>query len=470
MKWITNKPAPYILTLTMVSLVVISISLSAGAEARSLQDDIDRPGPYFDVNIKSDPRRVWPVGTGKEPMESSINLSFEASGQKALKFDPQDTALIVDCSQSMEWNDPNYLRVDATRKYVDNMVQPDRGAAVKMATNGTLKHSLTDNYQSLKDSLAMSTQPGGSTNFEEAVSVATEELVQNGDPDKQRLEILLTDGEPTTNVTRDTMEDVWSNNITMYTIGLGQDLDEALLTWMANTTRGEYFHVNNADQLVSAYLSISDQYYTDKAGENITVRMDFEDHVHVDTASFTKTPSNTSLGSESFSARWELNETMVLDDSWDIRFDVKISRKGKAPLFQESSGIYYTKPWDGESNFTAFPSYSLYGIIQTSAPPPPPPPPPTAAPPPPPVEIFPMPSPPMGTLTTIPQATVQPVAQATGYQALFAPFIGLGMGEALKGTMEVSEKEGIQMQAGKKPDEEEEEKEERSLGYTWNER
>ncbi len=427
------------------------------------------PNPYFDITVEASSDRVWPLQEKEEPDEIQINLTFEATGQRAMKFDPQDTMMIVDFSQGSASWDPNHERIEATQAYVDNMVPPDRAGVVKLATNATLEHPLSQEYQSVKDSLEMGQEPGGRTNYEEAIYKATDELIENGDPEKQHLEIFLSDGNPTYNVTRETMDRVIENNITMFTIGMGDDVNDGLLNWMANTTGGEYHYVEDPDQLKETYLNISDQFYTDLTGENIEVRTEFKDHISLNTSYFSKPPDNISIDDDQTLVVWDLNDTMRLGDSWDVRFNISTTKRGHHSVFTERAGLYYIRPWDGQNNFTPFPDHTIYGIIQTTAPPPPPPPPPAAAPPPPPPEIFPMPSPPVGTASVLPQASLQPVTQATGYQALFAPFVGLGLGEALKDKISVEEKQGIGMRAGKESKKDEEKKEESSLGYTLNE-
>ncbi|MEF8873526.1 MAG: vWA domain-containing protein [Candidatus Thermoplasmatota archaeon] len=464
----TRKKVKVVLWISAIFLTVCLVN-STNVQAVESFDDSSGPGPYFDITVKGSSERLWPLQKEKQPDEIQINLSFEATGQKALKFDPQDTMLIVDFSQGSASWDPDHERIEATQAYVDNMVPPDRAGVIKLASNATLEHPLSQDYQNVKESLEMGQEPGGRTNYDEAIFKATDELIENGDPEKQRLELFLSDGNPTYNVTRETMNRAVENNITIFTIGMGDDVNDDLLGWMADVTGGEYNYVEEPEQLIDTYLNISEQFYTNLTGENIELRTEFKDHIRLNTSYFSRTPDNISTGGNRTVVEWDLNDTMRLGDSWDVRFNISTTKRGHHSIFTDRSGLYYIQPWNGQNNFTALPDHTIYGIIQATAPPPPPPPPPAAAPPPPPPEIFPMPSPPVGTASVIPQASLQPVAQATGYQALFAPFVGLGVGEALKDRASVEQKEGVGMRAGKKSKEDDEEKEESTLGYTLNE-
>ncbi|MFO8109469.1 MAG: vWA domain-containing protein [Thermoplasmata archaeon] len=456
----------------VVFVLFISVALvsTTGAGENDVLEHEHRVGPYFDMFLEGDRDRVWPIQENRQPDEIEMSLSFQATGERALKFDPQDTIMVVDFSQGSATWDPDHVRIEATQAYVENMVPPDRAGALKLASNATLIHPLSEDYESVKKSLKMAQEPGGRTNYEEAIYKAAKELIDRGDPDKQRMQIFLSDGYPTYNVTAETMEMVKENNITIVTIGIGEDVNEPLLRWMANITSGEYYYVQDADQLVETYLKISDQFYTNETGKDIVVRSEFEDHILVNTNTFSITPDNITGFGDQIVVEWILSKTMQLGDSWEVKFNISTTKRGHQSVFTDTSGLYYTKPWNEEANFTSLPPHTIYGIIQTAAPPPPPPPPPAAAPPPPPPEIFPMPSPPLGTASLVPQASLQPITQTTGYQALFAPFIGLGIGEALKDKADIKQKEGIKMRAGKDTEEKEEKEQGTSFGHILNKR
>ncbi|MBS3816969.1 MAG: VWA domain-containing protein [Candidatus Thermoplasmatota archaeon] len=460
-----------VLIWSLVVFVVICLIATSNSKALEVSKTSYEANPHFDISVEGDTDRIWPLQEDKKPDEIEVNLSFSATGPKALKFDPQDTMLVVDFSQqSMSW-DPNFKRIEATKAYVDNMVPPDRAGVVRLVTDPTVEHELSQDYESVKDSLEMVHEPGGRTNYEDAIYKATDELIEDGDPEKQRFQIFLSNGDPTNNVTEETMNRVRENNISIYTIGMGDDVNDSLLGWMANTTGGKYHYVEDPAELKETYLNISNQFYTNKTGRGIELKTEFRDYIHLHDSTLSRPPDNISKEGDLTEVDWELNYTMRLGDSWGVKFNISTTKRGTQPVFTENSGLYYVRPWDNKTNFTSLPDYTIYGIIQATAPPPPPPPPPAAAPPPPPPEIFPMPSPPVSTVSVIPQASLQPVAQSAGYQALFAPFVGLGVGEALKGKSKVEAKEGVGMRAGKKSKEDEEEEEKgSSLGYTLNER
>ncbi len=456
-------------TLILFNLIIVVMSTFILTSTISASSTYKRPGPYFDVEVKTNIDEIWPTQSNKKPNTCRVNLSFQAKGREALIFDPQNTMLILDCSQSMRINDPNQTMISSTKGYIDNMNYPDEAGIVKMSSNGSLVQNLTGNYEILKNKLELSTEPGGRTNFERSINLATDELLKNADPDKKRIEILLTDGRATDNVTEDTIKRVRDKNITIYPIGFGEDVNSNLLKWIANETEGKYHHLNNLTSLEQVYLDISNREYTNSTGEDLDLKINFEEHISVDPNSFTVSPTNITDFKGKTNVSWDFNKTFVLGESWNVRFNISTDKKGKQSVYSNRSGIYYTRPWDDRENFTSLPDLQIMGKVKRIILLPPPPPPPTS-PSPPPVEAFPISTSPMATTTIVPQATLQPIAQTAGYQALFAPLLGLGVGEVLKGNMKVGQEEGISMSSGKKPDEEEKSKEVENLGYTFNER
>lgn len=444
MKSKTLKKTTIVFLSTLLTIILLLNLSFIGAQASESLDDEEKSGPYFDPVISSSSKRIWLSGSKHMPKRAGVNVSFKATGESVESIS-QDSVFLVDWSESMDLPDadPGYMRVAAANQYIEDMSTEDRGALVKFAVNGTLIQPLTSFKSSLKNALNVDYKVGAGTNFEKAISTATEELIRNGDPKKQWVEVLLTDGIPTHggNVTRDTMEKVWNNSISIYTIGLGESIDHSLLHWMARTTGGEYYHVSEAEELMDVYLSIFNKSHSDLTGKDITVRMDFYNYINVDLSSFSFPPTEVEYHGSTVSVRWDIKRTLKIGDRWGVRFFATTSKGGWSPIFMEDSGIYYTKPWNNDNNYTSFPNYYLYGIVQASAPAPPPAP---------------------GSTAPPPQPTLHPL----GFHTILPIFLGLGLMETIQIRSGVSEKSSVKMESGgvyKK-------REKTNLGYTWNER
>jgi hypothetical protein len=87
--------------------------------------------PYLKIQKYMDPDIIYlkqsELGM---PNETTIKLELEGAGVAWEEFMPQDTVFIIDSSGSMSWNDPNYIRLNATRDYIDKLTDEDRVAIV----------------------------------------------------------------------------------------------------------------------------------------------------------------------------------------------------------------------------------------------------------------------------------------------------------------------------------------------------
>jgi hypothetical protein len=164
-----------------------------------------------------------------------------------------DVALVLDSSGSMTTNDPLGLRRTAAKRFIDALIPGDQVAVVDFDSFARLFQPLTTDFAAAKAAVDRIDSSGG-TNIGAGVSVANNELINNGNPDHARVMILLTDGEGSYNpaLTQQAID----NHITIYTIGLGSFVDAALLAQIATATGGQYFAVASADQLPDVFSRI----------------------------------------------------------------------------------------------------------------------------------------------------------------------------------------------------------------------
>nr|WP_277307736.1 VWA domain-containing protein [Arthrobacter sp. Soil736] len=166
-----------------------------------------------------------------------------------------DLALSIDSSGSMSWNDPEGLRRDAAKIFVDALLAEDRAAVVDFDSRARVLQPLTTNKEAVKSAINRIDDFGG-TNICAGVSTANSVLINNNDPDRGRVMILLTDGDGSWNPYY--LQQAKQSNITIYTIGLGNAVNTGLLSTIASETGGQYYQVASADQLPEAFRRISD--------------------------------------------------------------------------------------------------------------------------------------------------------------------------------------------------------------------
>ncbi|TYC58153.1 VWA domain-containing protein [Marinobacter sp. BW6] len=196
----------------------------------------------------------------------------------------RDLMLVVDISPSMDEQDMvlqgrSINRLQAVKRVLDDFIsrrQGDRLGLILFGTEPYVQAPLTFDLQTVKTLMreAGLGMAGRATAIGDAVGLATKRLRNR--PQDQRVVILLTDGANTAGeITPDKATEIAAAaSIRLYTIGIGaesmvqrgllgsrrvnpsRDLDENLLTRMAQQTGGEYFRARSLPELELIYESI----------------------------------------------------------------------------------------------------------------------------------------------------------------------------------------------------------------------
>lgn len=196
----------------------------------------------------------------------------------------RDLMLVVDISPSMDEQDMvlqgrNINRLQAVKRVLDDFIarrQGDRLGLILFGTEPYVQAPLTFDIETVgtlmqEAGLGMA---GRATAIGDAIGLATKRLRKR--PQDQRVVVLLTDGANTAGeITPDKATEIAAAaSIRLYTIGIGadsmvqrgllgsrrvnpsRDLDENLLTRMAQQTGGEYFRARSLPELERIYQSI----------------------------------------------------------------------------------------------------------------------------------------------------------------------------------------------------------------------
>lgn len=161
-------------------------------------------------------------------------------------FSIADIVLIIDSSGSMDWNDPNNLRKTAAKFFIE-LVDPGIQIAIVDFNGGTKTFAeLTFADETGKEQLKSAVDrvdSDGDTDIAAGLQLGYDLLSQSSSPDARKAAVLLTDGqdsEPKTELTyvQNYILQGWS----VYTIGLGDEVDRILLENIAQLTpEGDYF-------------------------------------------------------------------------------------------------------------------------------------------------------------------------------------------------------------------------------------
>lgn len=196
----------------------------------------------------------------------------------------RDLLLAVDTSGSMSIEDmqlagapaPRFAAIQAIAADFIHRRQGDRVGLILFGTRAYLLVPLTFDLKTVAKQLGDATigLAGRETAIGDAVGLAVKRLHDR--PAQQRVLVLLTDGVNTAGELDPTkaIELAEANHVRIYTIGIGADalrvdslfgsrvvnpsadLDEAMLTKMADTTGGHYFRARNSEELADIYRTI----------------------------------------------------------------------------------------------------------------------------------------------------------------------------------------------------------------------
>lgn len=193
-----------------------------------------------------------------------------------------DLMLAVDLSRSMDIADfveggKPISRIFATKKVVSNFVQQrhgDRVGLIVFAEQAFLTIPLTldtTTVSKLLNNLVVG-MAGERTAIGDAIGIGVQNLRKR--PAASRILILLTDGEDTAShiPPLEAAKIAAADDIKVYTIGMGDKLDESLLEKISSMTGGTYFKVTNVDALEQVYQEIDQLEKTESTQRTVLIR------------------------------------------------------------------------------------------------------------------------------------------------------------------------------------------------------
>ncbi len=171
-----------------------------------------------------------------------------------------DIALIIDSSGSMDWNDPNNLRKAAANLLIDLAAPAIQIAIIDF--NGTAKTyselTFADNVgkNQLKNAVDR-IDSNGDTDIAAGLHLGYDVLSASIVPSAKKVAVLLTDGQDSElKSTSFYVQDYVAQGWTVYTVGLGDEVDRDLLTAIATfTPEGEYFQAS-LDNIQTIYQRV----------------------------------------------------------------------------------------------------------------------------------------------------------------------------------------------------------------------
>ena len=183
-----------------------------------------------------------------------------------------DVVFVIDSSGSMVGNDRNNVRLEAAKAFVDRLGGNDNAAVIDFDTRAIVTGYFTSDHEALYDAIDKIDSRGG-TDLRVGVNYAIDLFTNDYYTQRNAYKyiILLTDGNGAYDSQYTTL--AAQNDIVIYTIGLGSDINSSVLNSIANGTGGKYYFAQTADYLVNIYDEIAGDtidYTTDSNNDGIS--------------------------------------------------------------------------------------------------------------------------------------------------------------------------------------------------------
>lgn len=171
-----------------------------------------------------------------------------------------DFVFVIDDSGSMSSTDPQNMRYQALSQLLDSMEDDKRAGLLRFThevTGDPIKMDyLTDAQRDLLANGISEYRSDGGTDIYLALQKALDVVKQNYVSGRAPVVVLLSDGGSHVPINR-LANEYLSAGVAISTVSLGNGADENLLQNIAQVTGGQYFKVEDADDLVGAFQQVS---------------------------------------------------------------------------------------------------------------------------------------------------------------------------------------------------------------------
>ncbi len=205
---------------------------------------------------------------------------YALTSKKAIKKTmAMDLVFVIDDSGSMRENDPNNYRLELAENIAIQFVHhANRFGVVSFNEEGRSILELSNDKNSALNAFNdrhWSSQ--GATNIGDGLLKGLDMFSLD---DQNKIIILLSDGEDTTNtggaIIRKALEIARNNKVVIYSIGLGSQVDTRLMKAIADQTDGKYFFAYDYYSMTRHFLEIQSATQIIRPMDKIVISSDFE--------------------------------------------------------------------------------------------------------------------------------------------------------------------------------------------------
>jgi len=304
----------------LLVLLIVSLPLFSAVYVTDAQEF-----PHVEAS-----KTVNPTQTQKD---ATLQVTILLRGAGGSIQSPVDVVLIIDKSGSMTGKKIADAKA-AAKVFLGYTDERDRVGLVTFSSTVQIVSQLTSMTSTNKDALGKkidSIAAVGATNIYDAIVAANEMLIEAPRSGAPLVEVLLTDGIhnwPSVlpdSAFQDLADQAKSNDIIIYTIGLGSDVSANRLRLIADTTGGTYYFAATSDQLRSIYQDIGSKLAF--AGTNIKVTETVPSYLTYN-GDASKEPTITSSGDATI-LEWRVGSLKV-GEEWQVSYTARAQKAVEA--------------------------------------------------------------------------------------------------------------------------------------------
>ncbi len=305
-----------------------------------------------------------------------------------------DAVLLLDASGSMLLNDPNRLKEEGAKLFVQLLRTGDRLAIIKFAEQSQIVQPLFDfnreQISGISETIDKVKNNGQYTNLLAPIKQAAKILDETGRPDAERVIILLSDGkmEPreqdgtpealTDELLDETLPRLKQSGIKVYTLSLSKDADTELLSKIASDTFASHWYTESADDIhksfADLFLTVKKPQMIPLTGRGFLIDPDIEEatfYISNDTGSkvLLKTPTGVKISERNVpssvkwysgskfsvititspaAGQWEVEGISSPDGFIAVMTNLKLSVDWPKSLISGASGILQARLYDAQ--------------------------------------------------------------------------------------------------------------------------
>ncbi len=304
-----------LLPLLLVLAITVSAYSSVGFSSPVVVEEVEFP--HVEASKSVTPSKV--------EKDANVHFTITLKGAGGELPTAVDVMLIIDRSGSMYGAKIKDAKA-AANVFLEYMDEDDRAGLVTYSTkiySVNLTYMTSENKEDLKDEID-DIRAQGATNIYDAVLKANQILESSTRSGAPLVEVLLTDGRhnfPTKLPDSEfeaLAEESKNKGVTIYTIGLGEDVNQDRLKLIADITGGKYYFAATSADLEEIYREIATKLAF--AGTDIVVTETLPTYLTYNRDA-SHTPEESS-SPEGLTLKWEAG-TLKVGEVWEVTYTAR---------------------------------------------------------------------------------------------------------------------------------------------------